>query len=114
MASNKIIKKSVPLSVIVSRMEMIETMNTPMNVTDNALKIVSLTMRWRNKTTSPFPLICDQTVPTSVANVVVLIPPPVDPGEAPTNIKKMMSSNVGWVKSGIFNVLEPAVLGETD
>ena len=62
-ASNKIIKKSLPLSVMVSRMVMIETMNNPMNVTDNALNIVSLTMRCRNNTTSSFPLICDQTAP---------------------------------------------------
>jgi hypothetical protein len=28
--------------------------------------------------------------------VVVLIPPPVDPGEAPTNMRNIMKIRIGW------------------
>ena len=44
-----------------------------------------------------------------MANVVVLIPPPVDPGEAPMNIRMMKKVNVTLEKAEMFNVLNPAV-----
>ncbi len=42
--------------------------------------------------------------------VVVLIPPPVDPGEAPMNISSIAKSKPAWEKEEISTVLKPAVL----
>ncbi len=48
------------------------------------------------------------------AKVVVFIPPPVDPGEAPTNIRKTMNIKEGTAIFPIGKVLNPAVLAVTD
>ena len=48
-----------------------------------------------------------------VKNVVVLIPPPVDPGDAPINIKTDKTSNPACVKLPIGTVEKPAVRAET-
>src|SRR5690554_3768538 len=48
------------------------------------------------------------------ANVEVLIPPPVDAGEAPTHIKKIINKTPGIVKLFISTVLNPAVLEVMD
>lgn len=45
-------------------------------------------------------------------NVVVLIPPPVDPGDAPINIKITIVNNPALVKPLKGAVLNPAVLAE--
>ena len=45
--------------------------------------------------------------------VLVLIPPPVDPGEAPTNIKKIRSPVVAVPTAFMLMVLNPAVRGVT-
>jgi hypothetical protein len=45
-----------------------------------------------------------------MANVVVFIPPPVEPGEAPIHIKNINNNKVGRVKSAIFTSLNLAVL----
>ena len=52
----------------------------------------------------------------SVANakVVVFIPPPVEAGEAPTHIKKIINRIPGIVKSAISTVLKPAVRDVTE
>jgi hypothetical protein len=46
--------------------------------------------------------------------VVVLIPPPVDPGEAPTNIRNIMKIRIGCPKRVKSTVLYPAVRHVTD
>ena len=46
-------------------------------------------------------------------NVLVLIPPPVDPGEAPINIKTIKTISPGVVNSFSGYVENPAVLAET-
>ena len=46
--------------------------------------------------------------------VTVLIPPAVDAGEPPINIKIMVSSLDASVKALVSIVLNPAVLGVTD
>lgn len=46
-------------------------------------------------------------------NVLVLIPPPVDPGEAPINIKMQRTNNPALVKLPIGYVEKPAVLADT-
>ena len=43
------------------------------------------------------------------ANVEVLIPPPVEPLEAPINIRKMNIIKVGMARLPISTVLKPAV-----
>ena len=43
-------------------------------------------------------------------NVDVLIPPPVDPGEAPINIKNMKIMSIGVPIMEKSTVLKPAVL----
>ena len=48
----------------------------------------------------------------AVAKVVVLIPPPVDPGDAPINISEMSKNWDASVIELIFIVLNPAVLAE--
>ena len=50
----------------------------------------------------------------AIANVLVLIPPPVEAGEAPIHINKIVNITVGKLKSAISKVLKPAVLGVTD
>ena len=50
----------------------------------------------------------------AMANVLVFIPPPVDPGDAPTHIKKMTVRIVGKVSTALSTELNPAVLVVTD
>ena len=47
----------------------------------------------------------------AIANVLVLIPPPVDAGEAPTHINKNIIITVEKLKTLMSIVLNPAVLG---
>ena len=47
-------------------------------------------------------------------NVEVLIPPPVDPGEAPMNIKNIIIKTVGKDKNLVDIVLKPAVRAVID
>jgi hypothetical protein len=49
----------------------------------------------------------------TVPKVVVLIPPPVPPGDAPTNIRRMKTKSVTWCRDPISSVLNPAVRGVT-
>ena len=48
--------------------------------------------------------------PDDAVNVDVLIPPPVDPGEAPINIKNMKIMSIGVLIIEKSTVLKPAVL----
>ena len=48
-------------------------------------------------------------IENAIASVLVLIPPPVEPGDAPTHIKKSISIIVGTVSTEISTVLNPAV-----
>ena len=50
----------------------------------------------------------------SRAKLDVLIPPPVDPGEAPMNIRIIISRMVGLAKAAMSTVLNPQVRGVTD
>ena len=51
---------------------------------------------------------------TATAMVLVLIPPPVEPGEAPTHIRKRMTRNVGVLSAPVSTVLNPAVREVTE
>ena len=56
----------------------------------------------------------EKTVASITIKVTVLMPPPVDSGEAPININPIMPIKVGGFSSPIFTVLKPAVLVVTD
>ena len=47
----------------------------------------------------------------AMAKVLVFIPPPVEAGDAPIHIKKIIIINVGNVNAVMSTVLKPAVLG---
>ena len=49
------------------------------------------------------------TEQTANANVVVLMPPPVDPGDAPTHIMPMIKAIVALLQQLISETLNPAV-----
>ena len=55
------------------------------------------------------PLIVHQRAVHMTPKVEVLIPPPVPPGDAPTNMSRMNRKRVGWVRVAISTVLKPAV-----
>ena len=50
----------------------------------------------------------------TVTKVVVFIPPPVLPGEAPININRERKKSVEGFRAEILVVLNPAVLAVTD
>ena len=52
----------------------------------------------------------EKTVASRTIKVTVLMPPPVDSGEAPININPIMAIKVGGFSSPILTVLKPAVL----
>ena len=54
-----------------------------------------------------------RTACARVKNVLVLIPPPVDPGEAPINIRTQRTKSPAVLKLPIGYVEKPAVLAET-
>lgn len=45
----------------------------------------------------------------ATASVLVLIPPPVEDGDAPTHIKNNMIRTVGILNAAVSTVLNPAV-----
>jgi len=55
----------------------------------------------------------DQKTARIIPKVTVFIPPPVDPGEAPINIKIIIKKSVGVASLPMGKVLNPAVLGVT-
>lgn len=67
-----------------------------------------------NKRTSEFPLKVVVIDLINKAKVVVLIPPPVDPGDAPMNINKQIKYKVVGPSCDISTELKPAVLAVTD
>jgi hypothetical protein len=64
--------------------------------------------------TSSLPFNRFQIINKRRAALVVLIPPPVEPGEAPMNMRTMRRRSVALVKSPISTVLKPQVLGVMD
>jgi len=67
-----------------------------------------------NNSTRFLPLMTDQTPATRIPAVVVFIPPPVEPGDAPINIRIMKKRAVGMEIAAVSKVLNPAVLVVTD
>ena len=61
-----------------------------------------------------FPLATLIMLSMAIAKELVLIPPPVEPGEAPIHIKKITIKTVGMLNNEVSTVLKPAVLVVTD
>ena len=60
------------------------------------------------------PFIRFQIIRSRSVKLVVLIPPPVEPGEAPMNMRIIMTRIVGLVSWPMSTVLNPAVRGVID
>ena len=65
-------------------------------------------------TKSFLPVSIESTESISTEKVVVFIPPPVEPGEAPININKTVNKTEDELYKPISIVLKPAVLAVTD
>ena len=70
--------------------------------------------RRRNISTSGFPLKVLKIAAAATATVLVFMPPPVDPGEAPISMKMMINVVVDAGSAAMSNVVNPAVRDETD
>ena len=91
----------------------IAQMNTKIKLmknTKNELAIVLLGMLRLNSETFILPRIVEANVAKITARVVVLIPPPVDDGEAPINIIKLNEAWEPVVSKHWLNVQNPALL----
>src|SRR2546426_1768807 len=80
----------------------------------NALWTISWGIRRWNIMTSARPFNVAQIAAQMIPKVVVLIPPPVPPGEAPMIISRIRKYNVGVATAPTSMVLNPAVLAEIE
>jgi len=64
--------------------------------------------------TSLLPLMELKTPAATATKVVVFMPPPVPPGDAPINIRKARKKMVAAFKPAVLMVLKPAVLAVID
>ena len=84
-------------------------------------KVTKVVLLWHWKRYFPFkdnqiilPESIESTESISTEKVVVFIPPPVEPGEAPININKTVNKTEAELYKPISIVLKPAVLAVTD
>ena len=77
----------------------------------NALRTEISAISLLNISILDFPLAKLKMLSVAIANVLVLIPPPVDCGEAPIHIKKNTNMIVEKPIAAVSIVLNPAVLG---
>ena len=90
-------------------------MKTRVTIIEITAKAVALTTMGEgitrsNKPTFFLPRRVDLIPAKRIARVVVFMPPPVEPGLAPTNIKKTIPKIVNGEKLVSGTVLKPAVL----
>ena len=78
------------------------------------LKITSIGILFLKIETSSSPLKTEKVLITKTPKVVVLIPPPVDAGEAPINISRIVKTTDEPFINPILRELKPAVLEVTD
>ena len=78
------------------------------------LVISSPLMRLCQKTISFLPLNLARIIPKITAKVVTFIPPAIDPGEPPINIKSIITVKVLSLNADMSTVLKPAVLQVMD
>lgn len=88
----------------------------PITIKDNAIMANALrteisAISLLNISIFDFPFAKLKILSVAIANVLVLIPPPVDCGEAPIHIKRKHIIRVGNDSAVISIVLNPAVLG---
>ncbi len=113
--ASKIMFKKLMLSFSTMAMPkmQINVENRKRVMTENALIILSFSIRLLNAEASLLDITWRMAT-MMVKNVVVLIPPPVDPGEAPMNISKITMHVAGVLSNVMSTELNPAVLADTD
>src|SRR5690606_17800182 len=82
-------------------------------ITDKARVLVSFVILRLKSSRFSFPWAMLNILRKEIAKVVVLIPPPFDPGEAPTHIKKNMITIEGDFNPSMLTVEKPAERGVT-
>ena len=80
----------------------------------NALFNISFEIKCFRNSKFLLPVMVDVAESINKVKVEVFIPPPVEPGEAPTNIKKIKNNSMGWPIIAKSTVLKPAVLAVVD
>lgn len=109
--SKAMLIKSFLLSKIVSK-----TMPDPITMRDREMvakaRLTEISAISLLKTSiRDFPFARLKIFKVAMASVLVLMPPPVDEGDAPTHIRKSINMVVGNNISAVLIVLKPAVLG---
>src|SRR4030042_5424592 len=94
--------------------QMTATEKTEARMMETERLTISLGTVRLNILTSRFPFNRFHKSITRRAALVVLTPPPVDPGEAPLNMRTTRRRIVGFASAPISTVLNPAVRGVTD
>jgi hypothetical protein len=84
------------------------------NIMETVLLTVSRGIVLVKMLTSSLPLSLFQSMRKRRAVLVVFIPPPAEPGEAPMNMRIIIKRMVSLVSCPISTVLKPAVLGVID
>src|SRR5690606_30782450 len=82
-------------------------------ITAKALILVSFVIRRLKSSRFSLPLAMLNMFRKEIAKVVILIPPPFEPGEAPIHIKKRAIIMDGKCNACIFTVEKPAERGVT-
>ena len=83
------------------------------NIAEAAFTVPSSTLRFISSALSFF-LNTEKAEENKTAIVVVFIPPAVEPGEPPINIRIIIKHHPVSLIAVIFTVLNPAVLGVID
>ena len=88
----------------------IEITNTERTIIAKALLTVVEDISRLYTSSRDFPLAILKILSNAIAKELVLIPPPVELGEAPTHIRKITINRVGMLNAAVSTVLKPAVL----
>lgn len=113
-SSNKRFTKLLPGSVIERKNVEIKIREIENKAIEKAFLIVSLEMVCLTISTLFRPFIVLIAERKITEKVVVFIPPPVDPGEAPINIRNIIKISTGNPRLVKSTVLNPAVRQLTD
>jgi hypothetical protein len=101
-------------SVIVRKKVEIKIKDKENKAIENARSIVLIEIVLLYITTWDSPLMVAKADLRITAKVVVFIPPPVEPGDAPTYIRKIKNTSTGTESALISTELNPAVRVETE
>ena len=102
-----------PVQILKGKRSLLKLQVRERNIIDKTLITVVLPISLLPIISCCRPLILFQTDRNAIANVVVLIPPPVEPGDAPIHIRIIITKTVGYPQSEISVILKPAVLALT-